>query len=91
MVDMRPSSMPNLSLITLARGARQLVVHEALLHDKGKSQHGSVNAHNTGMCTVIPNDYSHTKQENMGCNLRKTQGLILVPCRKDWEEYYTAN
>lgn len=28
---MRPSTMPKLSLMTLARGARQLVVHEALL------------------------------------------------------------
>ena len=31
MVDIRPSTMVNLSLITFARGARQLVVHEALL------------------------------------------------------------
>ena len=30
MVLMRPSTMPNLSLITLARGARQLVVQDAL-------------------------------------------------------------
>ena len=29
MVDMRPSSMPKLSSITLARGARQLVVQDA--------------------------------------------------------------
>ena len=28
-VVMRPSTMPNLSLMTLARGARQLVVHDA--------------------------------------------------------------
>ena len=28
---MRASSMPNLSLMTLARGARQLVVQDALL------------------------------------------------------------
>ena len=30
-VVIRPSRIPKLSLITLARGARQLVVHEALL------------------------------------------------------------
>jgi hypothetical protein len=30
MVLMRPSTIPNLSLITLARGARQLVVQDAL-------------------------------------------------------------
>jgi hypothetical protein len=30
-VVIRPSSIPNLSLITFASGARQLVVHEALL------------------------------------------------------------
>merc|ERR1719159_769425 len=30
-VIMRPSTMPNLSLITFASGARQFVVHEALL------------------------------------------------------------
>merc|ERR550514_1237304 len=30
-VVMRPSTMPNLSLITFASGARQFVVHEALL------------------------------------------------------------
>lgn len=29
-VVMRPSTMPNLSFITLARGAKQLVVHDAL-------------------------------------------------------------
>ena len=31
MVVIRPSMMPNLSLMTLANGARQLVVHDALL------------------------------------------------------------
>ena len=31
MVDMRPSTIVKLSLTTLASGARQLVVHEALL------------------------------------------------------------
>lgn len=30
-VVMRPSTMPNLSLMTLANGAKQLVVHDALL------------------------------------------------------------
>jgi hypothetical protein len=30
MVLIRPSTIPNLSLMTLAKGARQLVVHEAL-------------------------------------------------------------
>uniref|UniRef100_A0A147BVJ1 Putative secreted protein n=1 Tax=Ixodes ricinus TaxID=34613 RepID=A0A147BVJ1_IXORI len=30
-VDMSPSTMPKLSLMTLASGAKQLVVHEALL------------------------------------------------------------
>lgn len=33
MVVMRPSTMPNLSFMTLARGARQLVVQEALLQN----------------------------------------------------------
>lgn len=31
---MRPSTMPKLSLMTLARGARQLVVQEALLRGR---------------------------------------------------------
>ena len=31
LLTINPSSMPNLSLIILAMGARQLVVHEALL------------------------------------------------------------
>lgn len=31
MVVIRPSTIPNLSLMTLAKGARQLVVHDALL------------------------------------------------------------
>ena len=32
-LTMSPSSIPNSSLITLANGAKQLVVHEALLHN----------------------------------------------------------
>jgi hypothetical protein len=31
-VVIKPSTIPNLSLITLASGAKQLVVHEALLN-----------------------------------------------------------
>lgn len=33
-ITMRPSTMPKLSLMTLARGARQLVVQEALLRGR---------------------------------------------------------
>ena len=33
-LTMRPSSMPKLSLIILASGAKQLVVQEALLHSE---------------------------------------------------------
>lgn len=33
-ITMRPSTMPKLSLMTLARGARQLVVQEALLQGR---------------------------------------------------------
>ena len=32
----KPSSIPKLSFMTLAKGARQLVVHDALLGEKKK-------------------------------------------------------
>lgn len=39
---MRPSTMPKLSLMTLARGARQLVVQEALLRRQDRKRHVTI-------------------------------------------------
>lgn len=62
----RASSIPNLSLRTFARGARQLVVHEALetgvymggdveteVKPKDRRQRGKVNGYNASAVTIL--------------------------------------
>ena len=48
-VVMRPSTIPKLSLITLAKGARQLVVQDALLKIKVEKE-----LHQTGLVWCYP-------------------------------------
>merc|ERR1719353_2807712 len=62
-VVMRPSTMPNLSFTTFASGARQLVVHEALL--------------TTGMSVVY--SVWFTPQTNIGTSSFAAKILTVLP------------
>lgn len=80
MVDIRPSSIPNLSLITLARGARQLVVHDALLVHKvhgcmGIIHKNCLKEHNNSLVDYPLSKLYYVKLENACQGASKSRDL----------------